>query len=51
MSWALIILLIVTALYAAVSGVYTYTGNLPMAIMYGGYAMANCGPIMLELGT
>lgn len=35
--------------YLAASALYGFKGNGPLAIMYFGYAFANCGALWLDL--
>ncbi len=49
MSSAFLFILIPTGCYAAAMAVYLFRGDLPMAIVYSGYAWANVGLLWLEL--
>jgi hypothetical protein len=42
------LILIPTACYALACAAYAYQGNWPLAIVYSGYAFANCGLLMLD---
>ena len=43
-----ILVLIVTLIYAATSCTHFWAGNIPMGILFAGYAFANIGLIMMS---
>jgi hypothetical protein len=48
-SWSFWLLLVPTGAYALAATVYVAKGNWPLAIVYAGYAFANCGLLALDL--
>jgi hypothetical protein len=47
-SWSFWLLLIPTICYALAAGVYAFGRNWPMAVVYVGYSLANCGLLALD---
>jgi hypothetical protein len=48
MTWTFYLLLIPTISYLLAGMVYGFKGNWPLAIVYAGYAFANCGLLWLD---
>lgn len=49
MSWTFWLLLIPTLCYAGAMAVYLYKKDMPMAVIYSGYAWANLGLLWIDL--
>jgi hypothetical protein len=49
MSWSFWLILCPTACYALAAVSYGIQGKWPLAVVYAGYAFANCGLLALEL--
>lgn len=48
MSWSFWLILIPTGCYSLAAVVYGFQKNWPMAVVYSGYSLANCGLLALE---
>ena len=48
MTWTFYLLLVPTISYLAAAVVYGIQGAWPLAIVYSGYAWANCGLLVLD---
>ena len=49
MRWSFALILIPTLCYGAAACFYGAKGNLPLAVVYAGYAFANTGLLALDL--